>query len=92
MENLFFREGLDRSFKTKTSMQTLKKSLSEECLVDLHSTTHTFIPFLKERDGMNKIIPWNFIEDSPKKTRETASAYYKPTTPKLRLLTKVQII
>lgn len=71
----------------KTSMQTLQKSLSQEFLSSIKRPS--FIPFLKERDGMNKILALNPIDtDNPGEsvTDNTDSLY----SPKLRLRKKVR--
>ena len=73
-------------------MQALQKSLSEDCLADIYAKSQNFIPFFKERDGMNKIISTANTEESQQKNREAGTAYPKPITPKLRLLTKVPLI
>lgn len=91
MENNFVQEYLNTLSTTsmKTSMQTLQKSLSQEFLSSIKRPS--FIPFLKERDGMNKILAVNPINtENPE--QQFSDEHYTLSTPKLRLRKKVKFI
>lgn len=90
MENNFIQEYLNTlsANSLKTSIQTLQKSLSQELLSNIKRPS--FIPFLKERDGMNKILAINPIDtDNPGES--ATDDLYSLSTPKLRLRKKVRI-
>lgn len=91
MENNFLQDYLNsipNSNLVKTSIQNIKKSLSSEILIPRKSSQ--FIPFLQERDGMNKIIGQD-TESKQKVEFKTIDTLYSSSTPKLRLRRKVNV-
>ncbi|OMJ73331.1 hypothetical protein SteCoe_27988 [Stentor coeruleus] len=73
----------------RTSIQTLQKVISIDYSQDLQCKSPTFIPFFKERDGLNKLILYQYNEESPK-SREVQTAIPMLVSPKRRLLKKTQ--
>jgi hypothetical protein len=91
MENNFLQDYLNsipNSNIVKTSIQNIKKSLSSEILISRKNSQ--FIPFVQERDGMNKII--NSDNEVKQRTEyKTIDSLYSSSTPKLRLRQKVNL-
>lgn len=93
MESIILRDrlfALSQSSR-RTSIQTLQRVISNDYSQDLQCKSPTFIPFFKERDGLNKLIIYQYNEENPK-SREAQTAIPMLVSPKRRLLKKVIII
>ena len=91
METNFIQDYLNsipNSALARTSIQNIQKSLSSESLIPRKSSY--FIPFLQERDGMNKLITPN-SEQKAKVDFTLQPDNNLVNSPKLRLKKKVQL-
>ncbi|OMJ88544.1 hypothetical protein SteCoe_9496 [Stentor coeruleus] len=90
MESKILRERLSVASRSsrRTSTQFLKKSLTTDYLINPNLKAQTFIPFFKERDGMNKLINFQETEETPK-TRTLYTPTPNTTTKRRRLIKKV---
>ena len=90
MESNFIQDYLNsipNPALVRTSIKNIQKSLSSGSLVPRKSSY--FIPFLKERDGMNKLINPNF-DSKPKSDFQTLPDSNFTNTPKFKLKKKVK--
>lgn len=90
MESNFIQDYLNsipNSTLIRTSIKNIQKSLSSGSLIPMKSTN--FIPFLKERDGMNKLISPS-IDSKPKPDFSTIPDPNLANTPKFKLKKKVK--